>query len=80
MDVEKAFHLRLLLNMHSKQGCSVDGDIVIYDWNKWYCERELFFTATTKAKDFNRIQFFKYDDDEKDESKEFVEQYFDNKT
>ena len=75
--LRKHFIYAYCYTCHSKQGCSVDGDIVIYDWNKWYCEREWFFTAITRAKDFNRIKFFKYDDDDK--SKEFVEQYFDNK-
>ena len=77
--LRKHFIYAYCYTCHSKQGCSVDGDIVIYDWNKWYCEKEWLFTAITRAKDFNRIKFFKYDDDEKDKSKEFVEQYFDNK-
>ena len=77
--LRKHFIYAYCYTCHSKQGCSVDSDIVIYDWNKWYCEREWFFTAITRAKDFNRIKFFKYDDDKEDLSKEMVERYFDNK-
>lgn len=77
--LRKHFIYAYCYTCHSKQGCSVDGDIVIYDWNKWYCEREWFFTAITRAKDFNKIKFFKYDDDKEDVSKQMVEAYFDNK-
>ena len=24
---------------HSKQGCSVGDDILVYDWSKWYCNK-----------------------------------------
>ncbi len=55
--LRKHFIYAYCCTCHSKQGCSVDGDIVICDWNKWYCEREWFFTAITRAKDFNRNIF-----------------------
>ena len=74
--VRKNFIYAYCYTCHSKQGCSIDGDIVIYDWNKWYVEREWFFTALTRAKDFNRVKFFKYEDDEDDVSRNDVEKYF----
>ena len=61
---------------HSKQGCSVDDDIVIYDWNKWHVEREWFYTCVTRATDLNRVTFFKYEDDEDTISRNDVENYF----
>ena len=64
---------------HSKQGCSVDGDLVIYDWNKWYVCKNWFFTSVTRATDFKRIKFFRYAEDEDSKSKRVVEQYFKNK-
>ena len=64
---------------HSKQGCSVDGDIVIYDWNEWYVSKNWFFTALTRATDFNKIKFFKYNEGEESKSKRIVEQYFERK-
>lgn len=64
---------------HSKQGCSVDDDIVIYDWSKWYCSKNWYWTAITRARDLNRVKFCKYDADENDMSKLRVETYFNNK-
>ena len=61
---------------HSKQGCSIDGDIVNYDWNKWNVEREWFLTSLTRANYFNKVKFFKYEDDEDDISRKDVENYF----
>ena len=46
---------------HSKQGCSIDGDIVIYDWQKWYVSRQWFYTAITRSKDLSRVKFYKYE-------------------
>ena len=74
--VRKHFIYAYCFTAHSKQGCSVDGDIVIYDWNKWYVEREWFFTAITRARDFDRVKFFRYKDDEDDSSRKDVENYF----
>jgi hypothetical protein len=42
---------------HSKQGCSVDGDIVIYDWNFRYACKSWLCTALTRATDLNRVWF-----------------------
>ena len=64
---------------HSKQGCSVDDDIVIYDWSKWYCSKNWFWTSVSRARDLNRVKFYKYDADENDLSRLRVETYFKNK-
>ena len=74
--VRKHFIYAYCYTCHSKQGCSVDGDIVIYDWNNCYANREWFFTAITRAKDFNRVKFFRYEDDEDKEGKYKEENYF----
>ena len=63
---------------HSKQGCSVDDDIVIYDWSKWYCSKNWYWTAITRARDFNRVEFFFQNADEKDMSKIRVQTYLKN--
>jgi hypothetical protein len=52
---------------------------VIYDWSKWYCSKNWFWTAITRARDLNRVKFYKYDADENDMSKIRVETYFKNK-
>ena len=63
---------------HSKQGCSIDDDIVIYDWSKWYCCKNGYWTSITRARDLNRVKFYKYDADENDMSKIRIETYFKN--
>ena len=64
---------------HSKQGCSVDGDIVIYNWSKWYCSKNWYWTSITRCRDLNRVKFYKYDAGKNDLSKLRVETYFRNK-
>ena len=77
--LRKHFIYTYCYTCHSKQGCSVDDDIVIYDWNKWYCSKNWYWTAITRARDLNRVKFYKYDADENDMSKIRVETYFKNK-
>ena len=77
--LRKHFIYAYCYTAHSKQGCSVDSDIVIYDWSKWYCCSNWFWVAITRCRDLNRVKFYKYDRDIKDLSKEMVEAYFDNK-
>ena len=45
---------------HSCQGCSIDDDIIIYDWNKPYVSREWFYVALTRSTDLNKIMFYRY--------------------
>ena len=77
--LRKHFIYAYCYTAHSKQGCSVDSDIVIYDWSKWYCCKNWFWVAITRCRDLNRVKFYKYDRDNRDFSKEMVERYFDNK-
>jgi hypothetical protein len=49
---------------------------VIYDWNEWYVSKNWFFTCITRATDFNKIKFFKYNEGEESKTKKIVEQYF----
>ena len=76
--LRKHFIYAYCYTCHSKQGCSVDDDIVIYDWSKWYCSKNWYWTAITRARDLNRVKFYKYYADEKDMSKIRVETYFRN--
>ena len=57
--LRKHFIYAYCYTAHSKQGCSVDGDIVIYDWNEWYVSKNWFFTALTRSTDLNRVKFFR---------------------
>ena len=63
---------------HSKQGCSIDGDIVIYDWQKWHVSRQWFYTALTRSRDFNKVKFYK-NEVEPEISKKEMKLYFKNK-
>ena len=78
-NIEQHFIYAYWYTCHSKQGCSVDDDIVIYDWSKWYCSKNWYWTAITRARDLNRVKFYKYDADENDMSKIRVDTYFKNK-
>ena len=77
--LRKHFIYAYCYTCHSKQGCSVDDDIVIYDWCKWYCCKNWYWTVITRARDLNRVKFYKYDADENDMSKIRVETYFKKK-
>ena len=46
---------------HSKQGCSIDGDVVIYAWMYNYVSKEWLYTAITRATDLNKIKFYKHE-------------------
>ena len=62
---------------HSKQGCSVDGEIIVYDWQRWYCSRKWIWVAVTRCRDLNKVKFYKYDVNTITE--EEVDEYFNNK-
>ena len=77
--LRKHFIYAYCYTTHSKQGCSVDDDIVVYDWSKWYCSKNWYWTSVSRARDLNRVKFYKYDVDENDMSRLRVETYFKNK-
>ena len=57
-NIEQHFIYAYCYTCHSKQGCSVDDDIVIYEWSKWYCSKNWYWTAITRARDLNRVNFY----------------------
>ena len=46
---------------HSKQGCSIDGDVIVYDWMYSYVSKEWLYTSITRSKDLNKVKFYKYE-------------------
>ena len=77
--LQKNFIYAYCYTCHSKQGCSVDDDIVIYDWSLWCCCPNWYWTSITRCRDLNRVKFYKYDTDNNNISKMKVETYFRNK-
>ena len=67
---------------HSAQGSSIDGDITIFDWNHFLVRdyKEWIWTAISRARDLNKVKFFKYSDNINDEFNEkCIMSYFERK-
>ena len=62
---------------HSKQGCSVNDEIIIYDWPRPYCSRKWIWVAITRCRDLSKVRFYKYDVNTITE--EELHEYFNNK-
>ena len=72
LDIEKVrknFIFAHCATCHSAQGSSIDGDITIFDCNHWDIReyKEWIWTAITRARDLNKVKFFKYSNDVYDE-------------
>ena len=46
---------------HSKQGCSIAGDVIVSDWMYNYVSKEWIYTCITKSKDLNNVKLYKYE-------------------
>ena len=45
---------------HSCQGCSIDDNVIIYDWTNEHATKEWFYVACTRARDLNKVRFYRY--------------------
>ena len=77
--LRKYFIYAYCYTAHSKQGCSVDSDIVIYDWNFRYACRNWFYTSLTRARNLNRVWFYRYPESDDDLLKDLVGNYLRNR-
>lgn len=80
--VRKAFIFASACTAHSMQGSSVDTDITIFDYNHFLVRNypEWLYTCITRARDLNRVKFFKYNSDKDDElNKQNILSYFNRK-
>ena len=58
--LNKHFRYGYCATCHSCQGASINNNIVIHEWDKSYLvSREWIWTAYTRARDFNKVAFFK---------------------
>ena len=65
---------------HSVQGCSIDDDVTIFGWNHHLITREWLWTGITRARDLNRVKFYKYSSDLHEEfNAKCIMNYFDRK-
>ena len=53
---EKHFRYAYCATTHSRQGQSIDGNLIIHEWNKSYLvSREWIWTSITRARDFDKV-------------------------
>ena len=65
---------------HSVQGCFIDDDVTILDWNHHLITCEWLWTGITRARDLKRVQFYKYSSDLNEEfNAKSIMNYFDRK-
>ena len=58
----------------------MDDDVTIFDWNHHLITRERLWTGITRARDLNRIEFYKYSSDLNEEfNAKCIMNYFDRK-
>ena len=80
--VRQSFIFAYTSTAHSMQGSSVDTDITIFDYNHPLIRNypEWLYSSITRARDLNRVKFFRYNKDTDDELNEkFIMSYFERK-
>ena len=85
IDIEKIRHNFIFAwcaTAHSMQGQSVDTEITIFDYNHFLVREysEWLYTCITRARDLNKVRFFKYSSEKRDElNQQFIMSYFERK-
>ena len=65
---------------HSRQGASISGSLTIHEWDKDYLvSREWIWCAMTRARDLNKVYFFKNDKCNEEMERGLVMEYFKDK-
>ena len=65
--LRKHFIFASCYTCHSVQGSSIDEAITIFDYNHWRVTKEWLYTAITRSTDLNKVYFFKYSSDVKED-------------
>ena len=78
--LDNHFRYAYCATTHSRQGASISGNITIHEWNKTYLmSREWLWCSITRARDLNKVYFFKNDKCNDDMEKGLILDYFKNK-
>ena len=78
--LNKHFRYGYCATCHSCQGASINNNITIHEWNKSYLvSREWIWTAYTRARDFNKVAFFKNEKADEKMEKQLLINYLKNK-
>ena len=58
--IDRHFRYAFCATMHSRQGTSIDGTLIIHEWNKEYVvSKEWLYCSIMRARDFNKVYLFK---------------------
>ena len=78
--LNKHFRYGYCATCHSCQGASINNNIVIHEWDKSYLvSREWIWTAYTRARDFNKVAYFKNEKAEEQMEQQLLINYLKNK-
>ena len=78
--LNKHFRYGYCATCHSCQGASINNNITIHEWDKSYLvSREWLWTALTRARDFNKVAFFKNEKVDEKMEKQLLINYLKNK-
>ena len=78
--LNKHFRYGYCATCHSCQGASINNNMVIHEWDRSYLvSREWIWTAYTRARDFNKVAFFKNEKAEEKMEQQLLINYLKNK-
>ena len=78
--LDKHFRYDYCTTCHSAQGASIDGQIIIHEWEKKHLvTREWIWCALTRSTDFNKVRFFKSATSQNELNEETLKKYISTK-
>ena len=80
LTLDKHFRYDYCTTCHSAQGASINGKIIIHEWNKKHLvTREWIWCALTRSTDFNDVLFYESETDKTELTEENLNRYVNNK-
>ena len=80
LTLDKHFRYDYCTTCHSAQGASINGKIIIHEWNKKHLvTREWIWCALTRSTDFNDVLFYESETDKTELREENLNRYINNK-